>query len=60
MHYWCEDGRSPVSASCVTIETGVNAGIRNGKGTFLKKFDVTKTGGTYFTKKAELWVYNLL
>jgi hypothetical protein len=27
----------------VTIETGVNAGIRNGKSTFLIEFDVIKT-----------------
>jgi hypothetical protein len=57
----CEDGRFPVSASCVTIpnpdslsssETGVNLGIRSWKKHWSERARCQKAiGGIYFTKK---------
>jgi hypothetical protein len=59
--YRCEDGRFPVSASCVSIskpdllsssETGVNSGIRSWKKHLSDWARCQKAiGGIYFTKK---------
>jgi hypothetical protein len=70
--YRCEDGRFPVSASCVVIsnprslassETGVNPGRRSWKSTYLIELEVRKPWVVSISqsqKSKELRIHNLI
>jgi hypothetical protein len=68
--YRCEDGRIPLSASCVTIsnpvplsgsETGVNLGIRSWKSAYLNELDVRKSLVVSILQRSEeLRLHNLV
>ncbi len=70
MDYRCEDGRFPMSASCVTISnpdslssnaSGVNPGIESWKSTHLNELDAKKPLVVYISQRGEeLGLYNLV
>jgi hypothetical protein len=60
--YWCEYGRFPMSASCVTISnpdslsgsaTGVNPGKRSWRSTYLNELDVRKPMMVSISQRSE-------